>query len=346
MGDGPTVQEQQARRESVEALFAPRLEQRRVVAQDIPLARIQSNPFQARTTFDATELAELAQAIRELGFTSRLRVRPHPQQEGIFQLVYGERRLRAAALADLQAVPCDIADHSDDDLVEIGLAENIQRRDLNPLEEATAFHTFIDQRGYSIRRLAERIGKDKSYVEGRLVLLRVPEDVKQLVAQRPDTLDAARQLAKLPVEERQLLIAALSAGTMSSREVRAFVRSVQDAPLLEENADTSPGSLLIQDTLASDVVPQQNESGRSSAHDSLLSVNQSSSGNAPEPALRAPDPYASLVRSVQRDRQTISAFLKRWQTLRTSGAAQQAIVDEALEAILVQVAALLNAEDT
>ena len=109
-------------------------------------------------------------------------------------VVYGERRLRAAALAGIETVPCDIAEHTDDDLIEIGLAENIQRRDLNPIEEANAFQHFIDQRGYSIRRLAERIGKDKSYLEGRLALLRAPDDVQTLVAQRPDTLDAARQL--------------------------------------------------------------------------------------------------------------------------------------------------------
>ena len=74
-------------------------------------------------------------------------------------------------------IPCEIADHTDSDLIEIGLAENIQRHDLDPLEEARAFQTFIDERGYSIRGLAERIGKDKSYVEDRLKLLQAPDDV-------------------------------------------------------------------------------------------------------------------------------------------------------------------------
>jgi ParB family chromosome partitioning protein len=307
MGTGPSAQEQQARRESVEALFTPRLAQHRVASQDIPIARIQSNPFQARTTFDATELEELAQAIRELGFTSRLRVRPHPQQEGAFQLVYGERRLRAAALAGLEAVPCDIAEHTDDDLIEIGLAENIQRRDLNPIEEANAFQNFIDQRGYSIRRLAERIGKDKSYLEGRLALLRAPADVQTLVAQRPDTLDAARQLSKLPLDERQPIISALIEGTMTSRDVRALVRSVQSTPLSDPPA--ADATILV----------------------------------TPGPSVRAdriPDPHATLVRSVQRDRQAISAILKRWQMLRTGGAAQQAIIDEVLEAVLVQISTM------
>ena len=353
MGGGPTVQEQQARRESVEALFAPRLAQRRVIAQDIPRARIHSNPFQARTTFDAAELAELAQAIRELGFTSRLRVRPHPEQDGCFQLVYGERRLRAAALAGLETIPCDVADHTDDDLIEIGLAENIQRRDLNPIEEATALQTFIDQRGYSIRGLAERIGKDKGYVEGRLALLRVPDDVKTLVAQRPDTLDAARQLAKLDVDERQPIITALSAGTMSSREVRAFVRSVQETPPAETEGapHTAPRS---EGASTASLPPRQEyqaEIGSPDTHrapGASAPVDSARTPTAPSPAVRAlpaPDPTASFVRSIQRDRLAVSAILKRWQTLRTSGTAQQAIVDEALEAMLVQISSIINASD-
>ncbi|NTU85423.1 MAG: ParB/RepB/Spo0J family partition protein, partial [Chloroflexales bacterium] len=171
--------------------LAALVQARRTVVQDIGVGRIQPNPFQARQAF--TDLEELAQAIRAQGFTTRLRVRPHPERPNTFQLVYGERRLRAARLAGLDSVPCEIADHSDDDLVEIGLAENIQRRDLEPLDEARAFATFIEQRGYSVRRLAERIGKDKSYVEDRLALLRMPADVQGMVAQRADTLRSARE---------------------------------------------------------------------------------------------------------------------------------------------------------
>ncbi|MDQ3024614.1 MAG: ParB/RepB/Spo0J family partition protein [bacterium] len=329
MGTGPSAQEQQARRESVEALFTPRLAQRRVASQDVAIARIQSNPFQARTSFDATELEELAQAIRELGFTSRLRVRPHPQQEGVFQLVYGERRLRAAALAELETVPCDIAEHTDDDLIEIGLAENIQRRDLNPIEEANAFQHFIDQRGYSIRRLAERIGKDKSYLEGRLALLRAPDDVQTLVAQRPDTLDAARQISKLPLDERQPIITALIEGTMTSRDVRAFVRSVQSIPPTDPTATDAATRVTSTPKTASATSPTPAQE-----------PNPTTTPPPPARADRTPDPYASLVRSVQRDRQAISAILKRWQILRTGGAAQQAIIDEVLEAVLIQISTM------
>lgn len=216
-----SLADEQARQRDVEALIAPR----RTVTQDLPLARIRPNPFQARRTFDGLE--ELADAIRAHGFVSRLRVRPDPIEPNYFQLVYGERRLRAAALAGVAAVPCDIAEHSDDELLEIGLAENIQRRDLDPLEEAQAFQAFIDGRGYSIRRLAERIGKDKSYVEDRLALLRMPADVREMVAQRPDSLRSAREIAKVDLaEERLPLISGVVQGALSTSDVREAVRDL------------------------------------------------------------------------------------------------------------------------
>jgi ParB/RepB/Spo0J family partition protein len=190
---------------------------------DIPTDRIRPNPFQARKTF--TDLDQLAQTITAQGFTTRLRVRPDPTGPGFFQLVFGERRWRAAQLAGLAAVPCDIAEHSDDDLVEIGLAENIQRQDLDPLEEARALQTFIDQRGYSIRRLAERLGKDRGYIENRLALLRLPSDVQQLVEQRPDSIDAARRIGTLgSAEERAPLIQQVANGELSAQTVRSIVR--------------------------------------------------------------------------------------------------------------------------
>ena len=219
----------------ISALFSDTLAQRRVVPMEIEIARIGPNPFQARHTFTGVE--ELADAIRAQGFTSRLRVRRDLTIPGHFQLVYGERRLRAATEAGLTTIPCDVGDHTDDELLEIGLAENIQRRDLDPLEEAVFFRQVIDERGYSIRTLAQRIGKDKSYVENRLFLLRVPQDVQELVAQRPDTLRVARMLAKLPSEsERRPLIEGVMSGDLTQQDVQASIamseqrRSTSDEP--------------------------------------------------------------------------------------------------------------------
>jgi ParB family transcriptional regulator, chromosome partitioning protein len=190
---------------------------------DIPIERIRPNPFQARRNFEGLE--ELVESIRAQGFTTRLRVRPDPSQEGYFQLVYGERRLRAAREAGLAVVPCEVAPHTDEELIEIGLAENIQRQDLAPLEEAQAFRLFIDQRGYSLRSLAERIGKDKGYIENRLRLLEAPADVQAMLAQRVDTISVARDLVRLATpEERRPLIEGVISGALSAQDVRALVR--------------------------------------------------------------------------------------------------------------------------
>jgi ParB family chromosome partitioning protein len=219
-------EDEEARRSDLEALIV----RQHSVPREIGVERIEPNPFQARRAFEGID--ELAAAIRAQGFTSRLRVRPHPDRPNYFQLAYGERRLQAARAAGLTEVPCEVADHTDAELVEIGLAENIQRRDLAPLEEAQAFQTFIMQRDYSIRTLAERIGKDKSYVEDRLKLLQAPEDVQQMVEQRPDSLRAAREIAKLATpQQRQPLIAGVLAGEITTADVRERVRDVAPAQI-------------------------------------------------------------------------------------------------------------------
>jgi ParB/RepB/Spo0J family partition protein len=168
------VEEQLAPSETeVDRLFASQLATaQRPIVRDLPIDRIHPNPFQARRSFD--DIEELAQSIRSLGFITRLRVRPHPEQPDQFQLVFGERRWRAAMAAGFQTVPCEIAPHPDTALLEMGLAENIQRQDLNPIEEAQAFKRFIDERGYTQQRLADRIGKDIAYVNRRLKLLDTP----------------------------------------------------------------------------------------------------------------------------------------------------------------------------
>ncbi len=210
---------------------------RRVNSADIPEGRLRPNPFQARREFEG--LDELAGVIRAHGFTSRLRVRPDPHDEGYFQLVYGERRLRAARLAGLALLPCDVSDYSDRELLEIGLAENIQRRDLTPLEEAEAFRRFISLGDYTVRSLAERLGKNKDYVQGRLDLLKAPDEVRQLVAQRPDAVTAARRIARVESPTvRQQLVEAIRDGRLSKEQVRNYVRehAAGSRPPAEETA--------------------------------------------------------------------------------------------------------------
>jgi ParB/RepB/Spo0J family partition protein len=200
--------------------------------QDIPIERISPNPYQARKHFDDTALEELAASIRIHGILESLRVRPDPKREGFFQTAYGERRLRAASLAGLSVVPCDISEYTDEELAEIGMIENIQRAELEPLEEASMFRHLIDykdpithKKKHSIRRLAQQIGKPKNYIEDRLALLDLPEDVKEVLLVQPRaSLRALIEVAKLPTpEDRASLVKKLKEGIISTEEVRTLV---------------------------------------------------------------------------------------------------------------------------
>ncbi len=272
-----------------ELLFARHSGPQRVAAHTIPIDRIRPNPFQPRRTFE--DIEDLAKAIRAQGFTTRLRVRRDPAQPGFFQLVYGERRLRAAQAAGLTEVPCDVAEHSDDDLIEIGLAENIQRRDLAPVEEAQAFQTLIAQQGYTQQRLADRIGKDRSYIETRLALLRTPEDVQQMVAARPDSMRAAREIAKLPTPEaRRPLIDGVLAGALTRDDVTRLVRQTLERPPEEAQLPNQPHA-----APAAAATPPQRPG-----------VHQTQEGVTREP------PASAFDRALARDIPALRATFSRW----------------------------------
>jgi ParB family transcriptional regulator, chromosome partitioning protein len=208
------------------------------IAQDIPIERIRANPFQARTKFKDVEA--LAASMRMHGFTSRLRVRRDPAQPQFFQLVYGERRLRAAQVAGIKVVPCDVAEYSDQQMREIGLTENLQRSDLEPLEEARAFRVAIDGGGYSIRTLAAQLGKSKGYVQGRLDLLRTPDDVQNMVNEHPETFTAGLLIGQLATaEQRQPLIESVLNGDLDKESVRDIVRSIAATTAVPRRSPTA-----------------------------------------------------------------------------------------------------------
>ncbi len=127
-------------------------------------------------------------------------------------------------------IPCDVAQHTDEELREIGLTENLQRQDLKPLEEARAFQVALGEWGYSIRTLAGRIGKSKGYIQNRLELLRAPQDVQRMVDTRSDSLSAGLLIAQLDtIEKRQPLIEGVLRGDLDAHAVRDMVRDLTSA---------------------------------------------------------------------------------------------------------------------
>ena len=170
----------------------------------LPVDRIEPNPQNPRLAFDATTLEELASSIREHGVLQPVLVRP--LDDGRFQLIAGERRWRASKLAAQATIPALVEDIDDDTALEIALIENLQREDISPLDEAAMYDRMIRDHGYSIRKLAEKLGKDKGYLENRLRLADAPPEVRELVSLRKDTLSHAYELMKVedPKKRRKL----------------------------------------------------------------------------------------------------------------------------------------------
>ena len=180
---------------AIVSLLSPETTHRSTGVKVVPVDRIESNPEQPRLAFDEVTLNELAASIREHGVLQPILVRPI--DENRFQLIAGERRWRAAKIAGLLAIPALVEDIDDSTALEISIIENLQREDISPLDEAAMYDRMIREHGYSIRRLAEKLGKDKGYLENRLRLADAPVEVRELVSLRKDTLSHAYELMKV-----------------------------------------------------------------------------------------------------------------------------------------------------
>ena len=168
--------------------------------RDIPLEKVVPNPSQPRITWHEETLGELAASIREHGVLQPILVRPAGDD---YEIIAGERRWRASKLAGKETIPAIVERFDDATALEIALIENLQREDLSPLDEAIIYKKMTGELGYSIRNLAAKLGKDKGYVENRLRLASAPDDVRDMVAQRYDTLSAAYELMKLDNARRR-----------------------------------------------------------------------------------------------------------------------------------------------
>jgi len=192
--------------------------------RDIPLEKVVANPSQPRTTWHEETLAELAASIREHGVLQPILVRPAGDA---YEIIAGERRWRASKLAGRQTIPSIVERFDDATALEIALIENLQREDLSPLDEAVIYKKMTDELGYSVRNLATKLGKDKGYVENRLRLATAPEDVREMVAQRYDTLSAAYELMKLEDKRRRRALAKqVIAGKLTLLRLHARVEHI------------------------------------------------------------------------------------------------------------------------
>ncbi|TME83519.1 MAG: ParB/RepB/Spo0J family partition protein [Chloroflexi bacterium] len=186
------------------SLLSPDQTGRSIGVRHVPVHQIEPNPEQPRLSIDQESLDELTASIREHGVLQPILVRPLGGNR--FQLVAGERRWRASQAAGLGTIPALVEELDDDTALEISIIENLQREDLSPLDEASMYDRMIREHGYSVRRLAQKLGKDKGYLENRLRLADAPEEVRALVSVRKDTLSHAYELLKVddPRKRRKL----------------------------------------------------------------------------------------------------------------------------------------------
>ncbi|MFL5769838.1 MAG: ParB/RepB/Spo0J family partition protein [Chloroflexota bacterium] len=206
---------------------------RSVGVRVLPVDNIEPNPNQPRMVFDAEALHELSASIREHGVLQPILVRPLGANR--YQLVAGERRWRASREAGLHTVPALVEDLDDEAALEIAIIENLQREDLSPLEEATMYDRMIRDHGYSIRKLADKMGKDKGYVENRLRLADAPDEIRELVSVRKDTLSHAYELMKVTDEKkRRRLAARVASGELSLVKLRERIEGRPGRVRLDE----------------------------------------------------------------------------------------------------------------
>ena len=209
--------------------------------QRVPIENVYPNPDQPRRTFVQEDLDELAASIKERGVIQPLIVRNDPSHPGGYQIVAGERRWRASQIAGVHEVPVLVREMDDLEVLEVAIIENIQRSDLNPVDEAMGYRQLMDRFGHTQERLAEALGKSRPHIANLLRLLNLPEQVLAYLRDGKLTMGHARAL--VPSENSVALAQAIIQRNLSVREVEAMMKSPEPvstpkAPKVPKPQDT------------------------------------------------------------------------------------------------------------
>lgn len=189
----------------------------------LPIEQLHPNPDQPRRTFDEDHLSDLAASIAQKGIIQPLIVRPDPQRPGAFQIVAGERRWRAAQRAGLHEVPVVLRNFDDTEVLEVAIIENIQRSDLNAIEEALGFRQLMDRFGHTQEQLSTVLGKSRSHVANLMRLLKLPEEVQEML--RQGTLSAGHARALINAVDPLALAKRVVAAGLSVRETERLAKT-------------------------------------------------------------------------------------------------------------------------
>ncbi|MBD3678220.1 MAG: ParB/RepB/Spo0J family partition protein [Rhodobacteraceae bacterium] len=188
----------------------------------VPIEAIEPNPDQPRRRFAPEQLEELAASIREKGVIQPLIVRRNPRKAEGYEIVAGERRWRASQMAQLHELPVIVRDFSDSEVLEIAIIENIQRADLNPVEEAVGYRQLMDRFGHTQEKLAEALSKSRSHIANLLRLLQLPEDVQDML--REGKLSSGHARALITTENPSALAREVLSKGLSVRETEKLAK--------------------------------------------------------------------------------------------------------------------------
>jgi ParB family chromosome partitioning protein len=208
------------------------------LVREVDIERIKANPFQPRSSFDEEALAELAASIKQLGIIQPLTLR---LVDGEYQLISGERRLRAAKQVGLTTVPAYIRTANDQGMLEMALVENIQREDLDAIEVAISYQRLIDECFLTHDNLSERVGKKRSTITNYLRLLKLPAEIQMGLKERKLSMGHARAIVSVENPEEQLKIyRRIIKGDLSVRQTEAMVRKYVQQPEPDIDNPESP----------------------------------------------------------------------------------------------------------
>ena len=228
----------------------PQVDDRDGELRDVPVDLIQRGQFQPRRDMDPTALQELADSIRQQGVLQPVVLRP--LAEGRYELIAGERRWRAAQIAELDRIPAIIRCVPDEAAIAMALIENIQRENLNPIEEAFALQRLQDEFGLTQAQVAEAVGKSRTTITNLLRLIGLSEDVRIMLEHGDLEMGHGRAMLTLPPEQQLQVARQVVARSLSVRQTEALVRSLQQKTETKKTAprELDPNIRVLQDDLA------------------------------------------------------------------------------------------------
>lgn len=236
---------------------------------EIPIARIETNPYQPRTHFDLVALEELSHSIKVQGIIQPITVRK--MGGGDYQLISGERRLQASKMAGLETIPAYVRTADDEQMLEMALIENIQRQDLNPMEIALAYQRLVEELSLRLEDLGDKVGKKRATVNNYLRLLKLPPEIQIGLKEGKLSMGHARALINIEAIEDQLAVyRAILESDLSVRKVEEMVRAITERGNKKSNSKPSQGKDIhvqklerrLEDKFGSRVVIAQGPQGR------------------------------------------------------------------------------------